>query len=189
MQVLIFLIISIPFSSKAQSSGKEVSVINESFITYMKAVMNPYQYGLKDEKFYPYSTRYGKRIGWGLEVKEKSQHKNGIPAAQADADLKAGLEAMVAPLSLFLKKNYEGAEFSRLGVEAKQILLDRAFTEGIENLPDDFCKAVLSANWGSLIKDYLYIRKQEGWPDITRNHAFAQRWIFGKTGPALQTNR
>lgn len=183
--VIALLLFFAPLLAKSQLKEKESMVVTESFLTYMKAVMNPYKYGLTNGVFYPYSTRYGRRIGWGLEIKDKSLYKSGQTVAQADAALKAGLEAIIPPLNAFLKENYGGIDFSGLEEEQQQILLDRAFTEGIENLPENFCKAVLSSDWESLVNGYLYIRKPEGWPDIIRNHAFAQRWIYGKTGKAL----
>lgn len=169
----------------AQQNLDVTKVIDSSFLIYMKEVQNPYRYGLTKEVFYPYSTRYGQRIGWGMEIKNKEHYKKGQTQQQADSILNLELRIVAVSLNKFLKKNYPEYLKEEPELEVQQILLDRAFTEGIDHLSVDFCKAVLEKDWDKLIRGYLYIRQPEGWPDIIKNVAFAQRWIYGKTGKPL----
>jgi hypothetical protein len=171
--------------SFAQSTAKHDFTVTDSFLVYMKAVMNPHKYGFRDNKFFPYSTRYGRRIGWGLPVSNKSYYVNGQTMADADAELLRSIQLILPSLDSFLRKNYPAFPFGQLSEEAQQILVDRAFTEGVNNLPSEFCKAVVRNDWATLLNNYLYIRNPDGWLDVFRNSAFAQRWIQGKTGKAL----
>lgn len=171
----------------AQQNVDIKKAINNDFLVYMKEVQNPYRYGLRNDVFYPYSTRYGQRIGWGIEIKDKKHYKKGQTIQQADSILNAELHLTATSLQKFLSTNYASYLKEELSIEVQQILLDRAFTEGVDHLSVDFCKAVLDKNWDKLLKGYLYIRQPDAWPDIIRNVAFAQRWIYGKTGkPLLQ---
>lgn len=164
-------------------------VITDSFMTYMKTVLNPYKYGWENDRFYPYSTRYGRRTGWGLPVNDKKLYQTGQTEQEADLSLKKAIGALLLPLDSLLKKDFDGRTLTSLSKDAQQILIDRAVTEGINNLPPAFCKAVITEDWNTLVNSYLYVRSPEGWPDIIRNKAFAERWIHGKTGKPLSIDK
>lgn len=159
--------------------------LTEGFVTYMKEVLNPAAFGQRDGLFYPYATRYGARVGYGMPVSDKTLYRDGETPADAERALRTALLETVPALDRRLARLRADLRFSALDADAQEILLDRAFTDGPENLSDDFCTTVAARNWKRLVGDYLYVRSPEGWPDTTRNRAFARRWILGETGKPL----
>jgi hypothetical protein len=158
----------------------------DSFVTYMKAVTNPHGFGLREGRYYPYSTRYGRRIGYARPAEDKALYARGETPAEAEHHLREGLAATLKSLEPWLARTYPSQPFSSLDPRAQEILLDRAFTGGVENLPPAFCEAVFRADWDTLLDRHLYVRGPGGWPDTTQNRAFAFRWIYGETGAPLR---
>lgn len=152
--------------------------ISDQFVAYIKSGANPCEFGLKDGRFYPYSTPDGRRIGYRQAVADKAWYRQGWPKADAESQLRAELKTSLAELRAMLAKKYPAVMFDRLPHASQEILLDFAYTQGVDRLSDEFCQAVLHADWNKLIDSFLYIRTRAGWPDNIRNLAFATRWIY-----------
>ncbi|MDI1248297.1 MAG: hypothetical protein PSV13_05380 [Lacunisphaera sp.] len=160
--------------------------ISGEFLAYMKAVTNPHDFGRKDGRYHPYSTRYGRRIGYARAVTDKSLYTRGETRAEAEQHLRHALSTTALALEAWLARKHPDSPLDSLDPRAREILVDRAFTDGVENLPPAFCAAVLRADWATLLDEHLYVRAPEGWPDTTQNHAFGLRWIYGETGTPLR---
>ena len=150
----------------------EPFAITDEFVAYLKSAANPHEFGLRnDGRFYPYSTPYGRRIGYRQSVTDKAWFAQGWPKADADRRLRADLEKTLAELR-------KQPSFDGLSCESQEILLEFAYTEGVTNLKPEFVTAVSTRDWRKLIDEKLYIRMTDGWPDSMANVAFAKRWIY-----------
>ena len=133
-----------------------------------------------DGRYYPYSTRYGRRVGYGMPVAEKSVYVRGLSRTEAEQQLRAALTATEQELSRWLLSQQPARAFQALDRQQQEILLDQGLTRGVAALPADFCAAVLQRDWRRLIDECLYVRAPGGWPDYLQNQAFAKRWVYGK---------
>lgn len=172
--------------SAAVRAGAESSVLTDDFVGYMKSVLNPFEFGRRnDGRFYPYSTRYGRRIGYGLPVSDKALFTGGQTKSEAEIQLRAKLSATVPELAAHLAKRHPAQPFASLPRVAQEVLLDYAFTEGVAHLPDALSDAVMRGDWRAVIDGHLYVRAPDGWPDYVKNAAFGRRWIYGAPDAAL----
>jgi len=163
--------------------------LTDSFIAYMKTVTNPHDFGLRDQRYFPYSTRYGRRIGFGRPVTDKSLYTHGESPAAADQELRLGLARTVDLLRTALTRSNPGTPFDGLDRRAQEILLDHAYTEGVGHLHPDFVEIVLRSDWDTLLDRHLYIRGLGNWPDTIKNRAFGLRWIYGSSPNTLRPLR
>ena len=172
--------------TSADRAGAEPFELTDGFVGYMKSVLNPFDFGRRDDgRFYPYSTRYGRRVGYGLPVADKTLYTRGQTKAEAEAMLRAELMATVPKLAAHLAKKFPTQPFASLPRAAQEVLLDHAFTEGIGRLPDALSAAVIRGDWRTVIDEHLYVRAPDGWPDYVKNAAFGRHWIYGEPGIAL----
>jgi hypothetical protein len=164
--------------------------LTDDFVAYMKSVLNPFEFGQRaDGRLYPYSTRYGRRVGYGLPVTDKSLFARGQTKAEAEDQLRAGLLATVPRLEAHLAAHFPATPWRSLPRPAQEVLLDHAFTEGVAQLPAALCAAVLRGDWPAVIHGHLYVRAADGWPDYVKNAAFGRRWIYGPASSQLAPRR
>lgn len=161
--------------------------LSDSFIAHMKAVTNPHGFGLRDQRYFPYSTRYGRRIGFGRPITDQSLFARGESPAEAEQALRQGLTTTLEQLRTALARTHPRFPFDQLDRRAQEILLDHAFTEGVDHLPPAFLEAVVHADWARLLDQHLYVRGLGNWPDTTKNRAFGQRWIYGDPANILRS--
>jgi hypothetical protein len=174
----------------AASARAEPFELTSDFVAYLKSVLNPFDFGQRaDGRFYPYSTRYGRRIGYGLPVTNKTLYAAGQTKAEAEAHLRTGLLATVPKLEAHLAAQFPATPWSSLPRAAQEVLLDHAFTEGVEKLSPALCAAVLRGDWRAVIDGHLYVRAPDGWPDYVKNAAFGRRWIYGPASSQLAPRR
>ncbi len=175
------LVIGTVASARADSFA-----VTDDFLGYMKAVTNPHHFGLRDGRFFPYSTRYGRRIGYARPVTDKPLYRTGETPSEAEAQLRAGLLATASELTAWLAREFPGRTFADLTRTQQELLVDHAYTEGVPSMNRAFCAAVLQAAWDRLIDECLYVRGLGNWPDANRNFAFGRRYIYGETGTSLR---
>ena len=60
--------------------------------------------------------------------------------------------------------------------EAREILTDFGYTEGVEKLKPEFIQLVVKLDWKRMLKPEHYVRYEADWPDSVRNKAFYGRW-------------
>jgi hypothetical protein len=174
----LLLLCLLPATGRAAESFE----LTEDFVGYMKSVLNPFEFGLRqDGRFYPYSTRDGRRVGYGLPVLDKALFAEGQTKAEAEAALRAALLATVPRLVAELVKRHPEQPFGTLPRGTQEVLLDQAFTEGVERLPAQLVAAALRGDWRTVIERHLYVRGRDGWPDYVKNAAFGRRWIYSVT--------
>lgn len=170
----------------ATPARAEAFTLTDDFVGYMKAVTNPHSFGLRDGRFFPYSTRYGRRIGYARPITEKTLYRTGETPAEAEAQLRAGLLATATELTAWLTREFPDQPFTELTHTQQELLIDHAYTEGVPAMNRAFCAAVLKADWNQLIDTCLYVRGLGNWPDTDRNSAFGRRYIYGETGTPLR---
>lgn len=179
MRRLTFLLALLLVSAAARAA--EPATVTDDFVAYMKSVLNPFDFGLRDDgRFYPYSTRYGRRIGYGRMVEDRGLFARGETKAEAEAKLRAGLQALEPALAAHVAQRHPGVTWAALPAPAREILLDHAYTEGVARLPDELVTAVVRGNWRMMIERHLYVRAPDGWPDYVKNAAFGRRSIYGE---------
>lgn len=182
-RLLLIIALFAPGAALAADPG---SIVTDEFVAYMKAVTNPHAFGLKDGRYYPYSTRYGRRIGYARTVGDKSLYLRGETPAESERHLRRELSETQERLRDWLAREYPNSPYNSLSRHSREILLDHAYTEGVEKLDRRFTTAVVSADWDTLLDQHLYVRGRDGWPDTTQNFAFGLRWIYGETGTPLR---
>ena len=161
------------------SSFGEAFEITDEFVQYIKKATNPYEFGLRaDGKFYPYSTRYGRRIGYRQIVADKKMYREGWSRDAAEARLRKDLQTVLKQLIEYVDRRYPETPFNRLSFQSRHILLDFAYSEGVERISPEFYQTVIAQDWDRLIRTHLYIRMTDGWPDQIQNKAFADQWIY-----------
>ncbi len=187
MKNLFKIFLSALFLINFAHAQNDESIVSDDFISYMKSVMNPFDFGLNKETqiYMPYSSRYGRCIGFEKGVEDIAYYSKGMTVSDAEKRLIKKLKATIAPLSDYLKKNYKLESFDNLTVTQREILLDRAYESGINNMPKNFVEAVLKQDWQNFVAKVLYNRAPEGWPDAYKNKAFGYRWVNNKKGNNL----
>lgn len=156
--------------------------ITDDFVAYLKTTTNPHEFGLKDGRFYPYSTPHGRRIGYAFPVEDKALYRQGSAKVDAEKQLRAHAEAALTELKAYLAAHYPEHPFTSLSRKSQEILLDYACSEGAANLQPEFYAIVIVEDWPTLFDSFLYIRwVEKGWPDTAKNKAFADRWLDPKS--------
>lgn len=179
MRPLTFILMMLVGSAVAE--GAEPATVTDDFVAYMKSVLNPFDFGLREDgRFYPYSTRYGRRIGYGRAVEDRGLFARGETKMEAEAKLRAGLQALEPPLAAQVARRHPETAWAALPRTAREILLDHAYTEGVDRLPDELVTAVVRGDWQTMLDRHLYVRAPDGWPDYVKNAAFGRRWIYGE---------
>ncbi len=173
-----FLAISI-LSITGLNAQTDKSIISDDFLDYMKLIMNRCEFGLDKSqgKFYPYSSRYGRRVAYENKVSDKSIFANGIDKKEATRRLRKNLEDIIKPLSEYLNLTYGVKSFDSLSVTQRELLIDWSYSVGMETMPKSFLETVLKSDWKTLVDNMLYVRQLEGWPDTYMNKIFGFRWI------------
>jgi hypothetical protein len=166
----------------ATGFSAEAFTITDDFFAYMKETTNPHEFGMKpDGRFYPYSTPRGRRIGYAQSVTDKGLYRRGCSKTEAEAQLRAGVEKALAELTRHMAEAYPARPFNSLNRKSQEILLDYAFSEGAKNISPALYETVMSGDWPRLFDSFMYIRwVEKGWPDTTKNKAFADRWLDAK---------
>lgn len=162
--------------------------LTDDFVDYMKKSLNIGDFGLRGERFHPYSTPRGWRIGYRQAVADKQWFKQGWPKVDAEAKLRADLVKALADAPAWAARQGGLPAFDTWSDDAKQIFVDRAYTEGLDAITPAFATACAKADWRTLFFKHLYLRGYDGAPDVAQNFTFAQRWIYSKKLiPDLQT--
>jgi len=182
---LLVALASLAFVAPARARAESFA-LTDDFVGYMKAVTNPHNFGLRDGRFFPYSTHYGRRIGYARPVADKALYRTGETPAESEAQLRTGLQATAEELTTWLAREFPGQIFPELTRTQQELLVDHAYTEGVPAMNRAFCIAVLQSDWDQLIDRCLYIRGLGNWPDTDRNFAFGRRYIYGETGTPLR---
>jgi len=173
--ILFFALIGAPsFSGEFKITGE--------FVQYIKKATNPHEFGLRaDGKFYPYSTRYGRRIGYRQAVTDKGMYQEGWSRTDAEARLREDLQKTLKQLKEYVDQHYPETPYDSLSFQSQHILLDFAYSQGVERVSSEFYQIVIVQDWNRLIRTHLYVRMTDGWPDQIQNKAFADRWIYSTT--------
>ena len=159
-------------------SAESLSIADD-FIAYMKETTNPHEFGLNpDGRFYPYSSPRGRRIGYDRSVTDKELYRRGCTKAEAERQLRLETEKALGELTRYMAGAYPARPFNQLSRKSQEILLDFAVSEGARNIPASFYETVINEDWRQLFDNFMYIRWiEKGWPDTTKNKAFANRWL------------
>lgn len=104
--------------------------ITDDFVSYIQTSRNNSDFGLRDGKFYPYSTVRGWRIGYRQTVADKKWFRAGWPQAEAEKALRAELDATLAAARAWALKN-KVEPFDQWSQASREIFLDLAHTEGL----------------------------------------------------------
>lgn len=157
----------------------ETFSLTDDVIAHLKQATNPQEFGLKAEgRFYPYSSPRGRRIGYDRPVTDKGLYRRGCTMAEAETQLRADAEKALGQLMQCMAKAYPTRSFNKLSRKSREMLLDFAFSESAANIPPSFYETVMSEDWKKLFDSFTYIRwVEKGWPDTTKNKAFAARWL------------
>lgn len=161
--------------------------ITEEFVGYIKKSLNGGDFGLRENRFYPYSTVRGWRIGYRHEVTDKKWFRAGIAKDEADKMLRADLDATLAAARAWATKN-KVKPFDQWSQASKEIFLDLAHTEGVDGLSPALTTSIVKQDWQTLVFQNLYLRWYSGAPDLMPNNAFGARWVYSaKLIPNIQT--
>ncbi len=150
--------------------------VDADLFEYFKTAANPKNLGLRNGRFFPYSTPLGRRIAWGLPVWDKALFEKGCTPAEAEARLRAELALSGADLKRVLAARQPAVVFEKLDRRQHETLLDFALTGGAARISGALLDAVLAGDWSRMVRDHLYVRYAGPAPDHARNKAFAQRW-------------
>jgi len=152
--------------------------------------IGPYNFGMVDGKYYPYSTPVGRRIGFCLPVPtatEAADYANGITTTEADQRLTAAVNGAAAALNTYLGQSvWEG-----LDINCQEMLVDFAISQGLSadgsfdlsKIPTAFLNTVLSnptltAVRAPLAATVCYERRFDGGLlNILKNRQFAYRFM------------
>lgn len=168
--------------SDPSASVQEEAGVSDEFVEHIKAAANPELHGVREDgRFYPYSSPQGRRIGYRLEVADKSLRAKGWSTAEADQALRDALASATNDLRERMRQEFK-CNFDQLPQASREILIDFGFTEGVGAVRAEFIKAVLELNWRRILKPQFYVRYEADWPDSVRNKAFYERWR--KMGPS-----
>lgn len=164
------------------SRAAEPFAITDDFLAYLKQTTNPYQFGLRpDGRFYPYSSPRGRRIGYDRVVADKAFYRSGCTQEEAEAQLRADAAKALADVAAWMNKNYAAHPFASLSRKGQEMLVDLALSETAKNIPPPFYDLVIREDWDQLFRTFVYLRwVEKGWPDTTKNKAFADRWLDPK---------
>ena len=156
--------------------------VTDDFLAYMKQVINPHNFGLKDDgRFYPYTSPRGWLIGYEKPVIDKTLFKKGQSKDEAESILRKDIEQAAAELRAYMAKNYPAKPLGTLSRKSREMLVDHATTQGAANITPAFYEAVINENWESLFKNFTYVRWVEpSWTDVPKNKAFIDRWMDTK---------
>jgi hypothetical protein len=158
----------------------------QSFIDYMKEVTNPAKVGeygksAKDGRYYPYSTPYGRLIGYGSPPQKTADYTEGITEAEATARLVAALNDVAATLGARIPDRHPEKKFEHLSADMQEVLVDYGYTEGVENIPAPLIEAVYAPDaWERMARDMVYVRVRKGLIQFPKNKAFFERWLAPK---------
>lgn len=147
---------------------------SDEFVTYLQASANPDHYGLREGRFYPYSTPQGRRIGYKQQVWDKKLFSEGCSPQEAEKRLREDLARTQSRLCAELAARQPKVDFASLSLRQRETLLDLAYTEN--KIDPKLVDAILAEDWDRMIKDHLYVRYDGHAPDHIRNKAFAKRW-------------
>lgn len=184
MKALPLLLLTIAFG--AVTLRADPFELTDDFVAHMKASTNPHEFGLRDGRYYPYSTPYGRRIGYARPITDKALYRRGETPAEAEQHLRAGLATTARELESWLAQHHPEHAFATLTRTQQELLLGHAFTESLAGLSPAFVEAVLRADWDALLDGHLYVRSLGSWPDQIKNKAFGLRYIYGETGKPLR---
>lgn len=148
--------------------------MSDDFVAYIKQAANRDDYGLRDGRYYPYSTPQGRRIAWRQPVWDKMLYAKGCTPGEAEKRLRAELAGIQARLITLLAARQPAVDFAALNERQRETLIDLALTEN--PLRPELLDAVLAGDWDRMIRDHLYVRYAGHAPDHFWNKAFAQRW-------------
>jgi len=148
--------------------------LSDEFVEYIKDAANPDNYGLRDGRYFPYSTPQGRRIAWKQAVWSKDLYANGCTPEEAEQRLRADLARAQQYVIALLTSRTPAVDFSKLDRRQRETLLDLAYTEG--RLRPDVVDTVLAADWKRFTSELMYARYGGHAPDHVRNKAFATRW-------------
>jgi hypothetical protein len=162
----------------AAAACEERFVVTDEFVEYIQSAANPHQFGLQDDRFYPYSTPLGRRIAYRQPVTDKSWYAQGWATEEASRQLRKDLQQTAEQLRRYLGEHYCDHPFDRLPPKCQEMLLDLAHSEGAASIKPETYRAIITEDWKALIDGCLYVRMQGCRPDISRNKAFAERWIY-----------
>lgn len=167
-----------PFPSLASPAQVAASIstppLSDEFVGYLKQAANRDNYGLRQGRYYPYSTPQGRRIGWRQPIWSDELFAKGCSPAEAETQLRAELAQVQAKLVHELGTRQPAVDFAMLDQRQRETLLDLAFTEGA--LSPALIEVVLARDWGRMEREHLYVRYAGHAPDHVRNKAFATRW-------------
>lgn len=150
--------------------------LEADFLAYLKTAANRDRFGLRNGRFYPYSTPLGRRIGFRQLVWDQSLFADGCTPEKANEQLKVDLADAADELRKVLAARTPALQFDELSPMQREILLDFANSEGAAHLRPEFVTAVLATDWSALMHKHLYVRYAGPAPDHTRNRAFVERW-------------
>ncbi len=170
----------------ADLPAAERFTITDEFIAYVKVAANPKELGLQDGRFYPYSTPLGRRIAWRQRVTDKAWFTEGLAQSDAERLLHADLERALVNARQLVAARRPPVSFDGLPAAAQEMLVDFVYSEGPENVSPALITAVVASDWQTLIERHLYVRWQGASPDMARNKAFADRWIYSEKLVPLQ---
>lgn len=158
------------------SGEKAEPPLTKDFTEYIQKAANEHEFGLRDGRWYPYSTPQGRRIAARHLIWDKALYTEGCSAEEALRRLSGDLARAQAELKELLSARSPSVDFASLNQRQRETLLDLGFTEGAARLQPELVDAVLAEDWGRMIQECLYVRYAGHAPDHARNRAFAKRW-------------
>ena len=172
----ILLVILLAAATSCRAADFEIT---GDFFAHMKQVINPHNFGLKDDgRFYPYTSPRGWLIGYEKPVTDKTLFKKGLSKNEVETILRKDIEQAAADLREYMAKNHPAKPLGTLSRKSREMLVDHATTQGAANITPAFYEAVTNENWDALFKNFIYIRWVEpSWPDVPKNKAFIDRWM------------
>lgn len=103
------------------------SHLDNDFVDYLKAAANWDNYGMRNGRYYPYSTPLGRRIAWKQNVWDKKLFETGVSPEEADKRFRSQIvmaeERVAAQIG--------PGKFSSLDKKQREILVDIALTENV----------------------------------------------------------
>jgi hypothetical protein len=150
---------------------------NQDFVNYMKSASNTHNFGLgEDGRFYPYTNFDGRLIAYGFPVQDKSWYKSGLSVEDANSMLNEKIRFTEQELKEHFRKNLPAIFYEKLSNDSREILIDFAFTEGVDGLSKEFIKLAAAEDWDKLIKNDLLIRHNRVSARTDLNRLFSKRW-------------
>lgn len=183
---------AIPYKGRAPKQSRPASASNnrwkstQRFISYMKEVTNSsktsdFGKSATNERYYPYTTPYGRLIGYGSPAQNNADYTDGITESEATARLVKRLDAVATALSADIPQRYPGKRFEQLSTDLQEVLVDHGYTEGVENIPATLIDVVFGPDpWERMANDMVYVRVYKGLIQFPKNKAFFTRWLDPK---------